>query len=42
MQILGRVRNSYTTKEKLHIIAYAEAHNNCAAGREFSVTREFS
>ena len=34
---MGIVRNIYTAKEKLCIIAYAEAHGNCATGREFSL-----
>jgi len=35
---MDRVKNSYTPKEKLRIIACAEAHDNHAAGREFSET----
>ena len=34
---MGRIRNSYTSKDKLTIIAYAEAHGKRAAGREFNV-----
>ena len=34
---MGKVRQSYTAKEKLKVIAYAEAHGNRAAGREFTV-----
>jgi len=28
-------RRSYTAAEKLQVVRYAEAHGNCAAGREF-------
>lgn len=35
---MGRVRNSYTVKEKLSAIKYAKAHGNRAAGREFNVS----
>lgn len=34
---MGKERNAYTAKEKLAVIAYAEARGNRAAGREFSV-----
>ena len=34
---MGQVRISFTAKEKLRVVAYAEAHGNRAAGREFSV-----
>ncbi|KAH3855814.1 hypothetical protein DPMN_098384 [Dreissena polymorpha] len=32
---MGKVRTSYTAKEKLAAISYAEAHGNRAAGRKF-------
>jgi len=34
---MGRVRQSYTAKEKLDVVKYAETHGNRAAGREFNV-----
>ena len=34
---MGKVRQSFTAWEKLKVIAYAEAHGNRAAGREFSM-----
>lgn len=34
---MGRIRQSYTVREKLDVIKYAEAHGNRAAGREFNV-----
>ena len=34
---MGRIRKSYTAKEKLAVIKFAEAHGNRAAGREFGV-----
>jgi len=38
MSRMGKVRqSSYTAKEKLRVIAYAEAHGNRAAGREFTI-----
>jgi hypothetical protein len=32
---MGNVRKSYTARDKLKIITYAEAHGNRAAGREY-------
>jgi hypothetical protein len=34
---MGNIRKSYTARDKLKIITYAEAHGNCAAGREYDV-----
>ncbi|KAH3842822.1 hypothetical protein DPMN_116330 [Dreissena polymorpha] len=34
---MGRVRQSYTAKEKLDVIKYAEAHGNQTACQEFNV-----
>jgi hypothetical protein len=34
---MGNVRKSYTARDKLKIITYAEAHGNRAAGREYDV-----
>lgn len=34
---MGLERNAFTAKEKLRVIAYAEAHGNRAAGREFDI-----
>ena len=39
---IGRVRNFYTAKEKLCIIAYAEACGNHGAGKGALSYREFS
>jgi len=37
MSKMDKVRQSFTAKEKLRVIAYAEAHGNRAAGREFTI-----
>ena len=34
---MGQVRQSFTAKEKLRVIAYAEAHGSRSAGREFTI-----
>ncbi|CAC5369508.1 unnamed protein product [Mytilus coruscus] len=34
---MGKIRQSFTVKEKLKVVAYAEAHGNRAAGREFTI-----
>ena len=34
---MGKIRQSFTDREKLKVIAYAEAHGNRAAGREYSI-----
>lgn len=34
---MGNVRHSFTARKKLKVIAYAEAHGNRAAGRQFSI-----
>jgi hypothetical protein len=34
---MGNIRKSYTVRDKLKIITYAEAHGNHAAGREYDV-----
>lgn len=34
---MGNIRQSFTVREKLKVIAYAEAHGNRAAGRQFSI-----
>ena len=34
---MGKIRQSFTAKEKLNVIVYAETHGNRAAGREFSI-----
>lgn len=34
---MGNVRQSYTAREKLKVIAYAKAHGNRAGGRQFSI-----
>ena len=34
---MGRIRRAFSSKEKLAAIAFAEAHGNRAAGREFAV-----
>lgn len=34
---MGKIRQSYTAREKLKVIAYAEAHGNRAAGREYTI-----
>ena len=34
---MGKIRQSFTAREKLKVIAYAEAHGNRAAGREYSI-----
>ena len=34
---MGRFRRAFTAKEKLAAVAYAEAHGNRAAGREFTI-----
>lgn len=34
---MGRIRRAFSSKEKLAAIAFAEAHGNRAAGREFTV-----
>jgi hypothetical protein len=34
---MGNIRKSYTARDKLKIITYAEAHGNRAAGREYDV-----
>lgn len=37
MSKIGKVRQSFTAKEKLRVITYAEAHSNRAASREFTI-----
>ena len=34
---MSKVRQLFTAREKLKVIAYAEAHGNRATGREFSI-----
>lgn len=34
---MGRARKSFSAKQKLKVIAYAEIHGNRAAGRQFTV-----
>ena len=36
-QNMGKIRHSFTAREKLKVISYAEAHGNRAAGREFNM-----
>ncbi len=37
---MGPVHKSYTAKEKLTVIAYAEVHGNRAAQREFNINEK--
>lgn len=34
---MGKIRQSYTAREKLEVMAYAKAHGNLAAGREYTI-----
>jgi len=34
---MGKIRQSFTVREKLKVISYAEVHGNRAAGREFNM-----
>jgi hypothetical protein len=36
---MGKIRHSFTAREKLKVISYAEAHGNRAAGREFNMNK---
>ena len=36
-QDMGKIRHSFTAREKLKVVSYAEAHGNRAAGREFNM-----
>ena len=36
-QKMGKIRQSFTVREKLKVISYAEVHGNRAAGREFNM-----